>query len=220
MLLWLALGVFAAAALVAGRWLFTRVDSLGRSRSFPVASVVVLAVLGAGMLVPVVRHDRLESRLGEVATELVGAPATVRCQTAGEQFVDAGPEAGYVRYGPDGVPEQATLLKRAQCKYLRSYLGSDKAQPSRGEVIAVHVLSHEARHMAGVTDEVRAECGAMQRDAWAAQLLGATPDQASRLARTYWRVVYPSMRSTYRSPECAAGGELDEHLTGAPWGAG
>ena len=81
----------------------------------------------------------------------------------------------------------------------------------------MHILSHEARHMAGTTVEARAECEAMQRDAWTARLLGATPEQGHRLARAYWRDVYPSLNATYSSPSCVPGGELDERLELAPW---
>lgn len=217
MLVWLGGGSLAAALFVAGRWLVAGPDSIGRRRSFPVVSVVLLALLGAGLLVPVVRHHLLESRLSEAATALVGDSARVRCQTAGQEFVDAGAELGYVRYGPDGVPEQETLIKRAQCRALRSYLASDRESPSRDEVIAVHILSHEARHMAGQKNESAAECEAMQRDAWAARLLGATPEQAHELAHTYWRDVYPQLTDSYRSGTCAPGAELDERLEHAPW---
>ena len=135
----------------------------------------MLVVVGAGLLVPVVRHHRLEQRLAVAASELVGAPVQVHCQTAGQEFVDAGAELGWVRYGPDGVPEHATLIKRAQCGDLSAYLRSDKTAPTLDQVIAVHILSHEARHMAGQTSEGVAECGAVQRDAQTAELLGRRP---------------------------------------------
>jgi hypothetical protein len=216
-LVWTALGAIAAAVVLAVRWLLRGRDSLGRPRAFPVVSVVGLALVGAAMLVPAVRYARLEHRLGSVATTLVGVDVTVDCQGAGQEFVDAGAELGYVRYGPDGVPERETLIKRQQCKALQSYLSSDREQPSRDQVVAVHILSHEARHMAGTTDESVAECEAVQRDALTARLLGATVEQAHALARTYWREVYPRMRDDYRTDECAPGGRLDERLELAPW---
>ena len=217
MLLWLAVAALAGAVLLAGRWTLRPRDGLGRALPFPLLSVTVLALLGAGLLVPVVRHHRLEQRLDAAATALVGQPVVVHCQTAGQELVDAGAELGYVRYGTDGVPERATLIKRAPCAALRSYLSSAKADPTQDEVIAVHVLSHEARHMAGVTAEAVAECQAVQRDALAARLLGATADQATLLARRYWRLDYPRMSDDYRSPDCRPGGPLDERLPDAPW---
>lgn len=217
MLIWFAVGLLASAGVLVGRWLRRRRDALGRAKPFPAVSVLVLVALGVGALVPVIRHHRLETRLESAASALVGAPVTVHCQTAGKQLVDVGQELGYVRYGPDGVPDRATLIKRDQCSDLRDFLGSDKDSPSPDQVVAVHVLSHEARHMAGITDEAVAECGAMQRDARTAQQLGADPVQAQRLARQYWLTVYPRMADDYRSSQCGPGGSLDERLPAAPW---
>lgn len=217
MLLWVALAFLAGAVVVAGRWALHPRDGLRRPRPFPVFSVALLALVGGGLLVPVVRHDHLERRLSAVASELVGKHVVVHCQTAGQEFLDAGAELGYVRYRADGVPEHATLIKRDPCLDLRAYLSSTRDDPSRDEVVAVHVLSHEARHMAGVTAEAVAECQAMQRDAQTARLLGARPDQAALLAVAYWRLVYPQMPDDYRSPDCRAGGPLDERLPDAPW---
>lgn len=219
-LTWCALALLAAALVLAVRWVMRPQDRLGRPRSFPLISVLVLVAIGGGLLVPVVRHHRLQSRLTEVATTLVGSPSVVHCQTAGREMMDLGPELGFVRWGPGGVPEHETLIKRAPCKHLAAYLRGDHAHPSPDEVIAVHVLSHESRHMAGTTDEAVTECEAMQRDAWAATLLGATPEEALALARTYWQTVYPRMPDDYVTGECAPGAPLDEHLTNAPWTTG
>jgi hypothetical protein len=216
-LVWLAASVLAAAVVATVRWWLRRVDSLGRSRPFPLLSVVVLVVAGVGLLVPVARHEQLEDRLSAAATALVGGPVEVRCQTAGQEFVDAGAELGYVRYGADGVPERATLLKRGPCRALARYLRSDREDPSRDEVVAVHVLAHEAMHMSGVTEEARAECLAVQQDARTARLLGASAEDAAGLAGRYWTSVYPRMPERYVSAECRPGGSLDQGSPDAPW---
>jgi hypothetical protein len=219
-LTWVALALLAVALAVAARWALRRRDGLGRERPFPIISVVLLVGLGAGLLVPVIRHHRLEGRLTDVATTLVGAPAVVHCQTAGREMLDLGPELGWVSWGPGGVPEHATLIKRAPCSRLASYLRGDHAHPSADEIIAVHVLSHESRHMAGTTNEAATDCEAMQRDAWTARLLGASPAEALALSRSYWRTVYPRMPEDYVTGECAPGQRLDEHLPDAPWSSG
>jgi hypothetical protein len=209
--------LLASAAALLVRWLLRRYDGLGRPRAAPLVSVLVLAAAGLGLLVPSYRHARLEHRLDAVASALVGVPVNVHCQTVGEEMFDVGAELGYVRADADGRPEHATLIKHGPCRRLADYLGSDHAAPSRDEIIAVHVLSHEARHMAGEMGEARAECAAMQRDARAAQLLGADPAQARALATAYWQGVYPAMNDDYRTGQCVAGGPLDEHLGAGPW---
>jgi hypothetical protein len=216
-LIWLS-----AAALLLGvgltvRWSLTRFDALGRSRSFPTISVVLCLVIGLGSAIPVVRHARTEHRLSAVASAMAGKPVTVHCQTAGEASLDLGPELGYVRFGADGVPEPHTVIKWKPCRDLVAWLGSDREHPTRSQMIAVHVLTHETMHMSGATDEAITECRAMQRDAAMAVRLGAEPSAALALAVRYQREIYPSMPDGYRSSGCVSGGQLDEHLPDSPW---
>jgi hypothetical protein len=214
---WVALALAVAAAVVAARWSTSRVDELGRRRDFPLVSVVLLAVLAVGAATPGVLRARQERRLAGVASDLVGMPVAVRCQAFGSAFVDAGPELGYVRWRADGTPERWTLLKRDACRDLAAYVRAGGRRPSRSQVIAVHILTHEAMHMAGHVDESAAECAAVQRDAHTARLLGAPGGEARALAVSYWRTVYPAMPDGYRSSTCRPGGAMDEHLPDAPW---
>jgi hypothetical protein len=216
-LTWVAIGAVAGALLQAGGWLLRRTDPLGRPRGFPVWSVALLALLAVLATVPVVQAARLEHRLSAVASALVGSSVTVDCQSRGQEMTDLGHELGWVSYDAAGRPEPRTLIKRRPCSALRDYLGSDKDSPSREQVVAVHVLGHEARHMAGQTVEAEAECAAVQRDAVTARLLGATPEQARALATTYWLEIYPQMPDAYWTADCAPGMRLDEHLPDAPW---
>jgi hypothetical protein len=214
---WVALALAGAAAVVAARWYAGRVDELGRRREFPLVSVVLLAVLAVGAATPGMLRARQERRLAGVASELAGRPVAVRCQAFGGAFVDAGVELGYVRWRADGSPEDWTLLKRDACRDLAAYVRAGGRRPSRAQVVAVHVLTHEAMHLAGHTDESVAECAAVQRDARTARLLGAPAGEALALAVAYWRTVYPRMPDGYRSSACRPGGAMDEHLPDAPW---
>jgi hypothetical protein len=216
MLTWLASAALLGAVAAATRWWLRRVDALGRSRPFPVFSVTILVIVGVGLLIPGVRHRALEDRLAAVASALVGVPVVVDCQSAGQQFIDAGAELGYVPYGADGLPERTTLIKRDQCQDLSRYLGSHE-HPSDDQVLAVHVLTHEAMHMSGITDEARAECLAVQQDARTARLLGASPEAAADLASRYWRSFYDRLPQDYRSRDCGPGGALDQASPDAPW---
>jgi hypothetical protein len=215
-LVWVAWALLAAAAAVVLRWALRRVDALGRARPFPVFSVAVLLVLAGAAWVTVYRHDALQRRLSDVASELVGHRVRVDCQTAGQSFVDATGDLGHVPF-QNGRPSGPALVKLEQCTAIRHYLDDHGRAPTPEQVVAVHVLTHEAMHLAGTLDEARAECQAMQRDAWTARLLGASPGDAHALAADYWRTVYPRMPDGYRSGSCAAGTEWDEGGSDAPW---
>jgi hypothetical protein len=209
--------LLAAAMAVVSRWVLRRTDALGRPRRFPAASLVLLVVPAGVLAVPVWRHEQLQHRLGQVASRLSGRRAGVHCQTLGEEFVHAGSELGRVGFDADGQPERTTEITRETCGHLQSYLDHHGVAPTPDQVIAVHVLGHESRHLAGIRDEAQAECQAVQRDAETAQLLGASAASARRLARLYWAVDYPNMPDAYRSGDCAPGGRWDEHLPDAPW---
>ena len=217
MLMWASVALLVTAVGLSVRWARRRVDSIGRPRAFPVISVSLCLVSAVAAAVPVARHAHAEHRLTAVAARLTGTDVEVHCQTAGEATIDLGPELGYVRFGPDGVPEHRTVIKWKPCHQLYGRLGSDAAGVSRDRLIAVHVLAHESMHMAGATDEAVTECRAMQRNADMARRLGADPTVARALAARYWREIYPNMPDAYRSGECAPGGELDEHLPDPPW---
>jgi hypothetical protein len=163
-------------------------------------SVALLLALAVAAAAPGVLRTHQERRLGRAASELAGARVAVRCQSLGGAFVDGGPELGYVRWRADGHPEPWALHR-----------------PSRDQVLAVHVLPHEAMHLSGRLDEAVAECAAVQRDARTARLLGAADADAAGLAVAYWHDLYPLMPDGYRSPDCRPGGDLDEHLADAPW---
>lgn len=214
-------GVSLIALVLAGallaRWWTMRVDTLGRPRDLPVWSVSALVLVAVVAAVPGANRRVEERRLAHAAAVLVGHPVHVRCQTTVAALVDAGAELGYVHFGPDGVPAQETLIKRDQCRLLEEYRSGGLAHPTFDQVVAVHVLTHEAMHMRGALDEAVAECQAVQRDALTAEALHATAEQAAALARQYWRTVYPRMPDAYVTRDCRPDGALDEGLPSAPW---
>ena len=213
---WSACALVAVAAVLAARWWSRRVDVLGRRRPFPAVGVGLCVVLAVACAVPAVRAARLNARLSEAGSALAGRPMDVHCQTLTEASLDADGHLGYVAYGPDGVPGRRAVLDRDQCARIRGWLGRDGA-PTVAEATAVHILAHEAMHVAGETAEAVTECRAVQRDAELAGLLGASPDDALALARRYYREVYPRMGDTYRTADCAAGARLDERRPAPPW---
>lgn len=217
MSLWIALALMITAGVIVLRWFQTRFDTLGRSKPFPSISIGLILVLVVASLTPWVLRTRLENRLAEAAGKITGSEVSVHCQSFGEAFADLGAELGYVKFGPNGVPEKATLIKRDQCHDLSDYLKSEMLYPSQDQIIAVHTLTHEAIHMSGVTSESETECMAVQNDSKMAGLLGAPTKGAQTLALQYWRTIYPRMPDNYKSTECGPGLTLDVGLPGAPW---
>jgi len=201
-LAWLSALCLVGAGFLGARWTLNRYDALGRRRAFPGVAVGALVVVAVVALIPVFVRVRLEARLADAASAIVGSRVSVHCQAFGEAFVDAGQELGYVRFTSDGLPEQKTLIKRQQCRDLRSYL-RDPSEVTRDHVVAVHTLTHEAIHMSGVANEAETECLAVQRNAETAMHLGAAREDAQQLAVYYWENVYPSMPASYRKEGCA-----------------
>jgi hypothetical protein len=198
------------------RWRRTAADVFGRPPPPPwwgAGSLAALCLLTGGLAV---RDHVRESRLSAAASALAGRSVEVRCQSWAGSFTDANVEPGYVRWEADGSPASETTLKADVCRTLAGYLKSP-GRPSEADVVAVHIVTHEAMHMAGLKDEAAAECAAVQRDARTARLLGARPAEAAELAARYWTDVYPRMPDDYRSTECGPGRSLDEALGDGPW---
>ena len=217
MLAWIAvisgLGVIAVAV----RWARTAPNVYGRRPPKPWWAGCSLAALCLASGTVAVRQHLREAKLSEVASAVAGRPVKVNCQGYLGSFFDANVEAGYVHSRPDGRPESSTTLKADVCRSLSRYLRS-AGDPSMDEVFAVHIVTHEAMHMAGLMDEAMAECAAVQRDAQVARLLGASPAQALSLAERYWIEGYPNLPDAYRTADCGPGGRLDERLADGPWG--
>lgn len=187
-----------------------------RTRRFPVLLVLLALVLvPATFLEARWRHH--ERQYTQVARELTGiGDVEVVCQRLGSDLVDVSMLLGYVPYNADGTSGKFAFLRRETCKGLARF----KARPSAAgsaEWMAVHVLSHEAMHLAGEHNEAKAECAAQQRNAITAQLLGASERQARVMSLGYRATGYQRLPDQYRSKECADGGAWDEDLPLPPW---
>ena len=150
-----------------------------------------------------------QARFSEVASRIADRNVSIECQRFSGALVDATSEAGYVAFSANGQPADVGRLERDTCNNLRDWLHSDKSTPTIEQVMAVHVLGHEAYHLAGIRDEAQTECEAMQRLDELAVWLGATPEQGRALAERYHAEVYPHMPSGYRSGDCVEGGTMD-----------
>lgn len=191
MSVWGLLAVVFAAAFVASMVAAAR----GRSTKF-VGALAGSIALACGWVWW--NHVRLESRLADAASSVAGVEVHVDCQEPffGEWFVTRG--AGRVEASDDGTMEDVARLDRNICSAAGSWPDDD----TDDAYIAVHVLTHEAGHVLGETNEAATECWAMQHSAEVAEELGASRQQAERRAQWYYDTVYPRMSSTYRGDGC------------------
>lgn len=200
MLHWIGLALVSAAGVLCFRAVrLRRVNPEARPSWVVPATLLALGLLA---ITPWFLRVRLEGTLAAAASQIAGREVYVRCQSFAAAFVDPTANAGHVAFDMEGRAEAKALIKRDQCRDLARYVRSDKTQPSREEVIAVHVLTHEAVHMSGILDEAETECRAMHLDQRMAKLLGAPSLSARRLAIEYQRDVYPNMPPEYRSESC------------------
>lgn len=185
----------------------------GNRRAIPVAVMCVLVCLLLSFF-----EGRLavrEHRWSAATSKLLGVEVKVHCQRMLAYAFDTSSILGFVPRDPKtGKPAKETWLRRDTCNDLADL---DPARPTDAQVHAVHVLTHEAMHMAGEPNEARTECFAVQRNAAMAVLLGSTPDQAKAMSVRYFDAIHHRLPREYHSRECREGGEWDEGLVTSPW---
>ena len=161
--------------------------------------------------VPVMNEWRFERFLSAKATILAeGYPTDVSCASVFESV--------YKKLGLLGTGDPSTgkiVLHYPTCNNLREYL--DKPwNASEKAITSLHVFTHEAMHVRGELNEAKADCQAIQRDIYAAKLLGISDDiVAEETALAYYNGPYKN--HPYFSVECAKGKVLDEDLSGSIW---
>ena len=167
--------------------------------------IIVFVGTPAGWLVLTQRDlDTVESRLAAVASQIAGRPVEVHCPGAIERLTDISPNAGSVHFGADGQPGNSMELNTPTCLALEN-LSGDQAKVSK----ALHVLVHESWHLAGIKDEAKADCYALQRVEFAALQLGAEPTRAEARARRAYVDRQETAPADYRTYECRNDGALD-----------
>ncbi len=167
-------------------------------------TILLLLTLTAGGFET--RHQWVQAEAARVVRTLSGNPnGTARCQRFSQDLLDLTQSRGFVSFEKGDVAQ----LRRSVCNELAGWLLSGSAAPTSVQATAMHVVVHEAMHVGGDFNEPSAECHAVQLDARAAVLFGATPTDAATLVQLYWTDTYPRMSEGYRSPSCVPGGALD-----------
>lgn len=197
----------------------------------PVRLLALLVAVVVCQAYWVQRETPTEKRLAEIAGSIAAHDVDVTCPSIWNRILDISSSGGTAHYDVDGRGREARLAHQ-HCKTLerigdRGFAGSFDCLRSRSDrcddrvyeaAAAVHVLSHESWHLAGIRDEAVTECYAVQTDALIADRLGATPGQASAIATWAFRTNNDNGTPVYRfSSDCSPGGRLDLDPHTAVW---
>lgn len=168
-------------------------------------------------------RSRVEPRLTRVASALIGDEVEIRCWSQRDwleliEDKEQGTPHDFAGIAGEGGPVD---LAPEACRPLMPVLYT-RWRPGRSDqeaevAYAVGILSHELEHVRGEMEEPVAECWGMQHLAGVARKLGLGRELSRRLARTYWKVIYPDSHPAYRSRECRDGGELDLRPRSSAW---
>jgi hypothetical protein len=170
-----------------------------------------------------VEKSRVEPRLSRVGSALVREKIEVRCWSQKDWRVqiedtDATSEHELAGMAAEGGPVD---LSPDACDPLVEMIYTRTVPVTREQEIAlayaVGILAHELEHVRGEMDEQTAECQGMQRLAGVARKLGVAPAEARRLARVYWKEIYPDPDRGYQTDDCRDGGKLDLRRRTSVW---
>jgi hypothetical protein len=158
-----------------------------------------------------------DRRLSAVASEIARHDVTVRCEGASGEIIGVDGESGRTLFN-EGVPADETFLLEGICERLRTYARDSKRRPGcllpcDGSTMetawSLNALAHESYHLAGIRNEARTECYALQAIDFVARELGADERQAREIAIFSSNELPQQMPAEYASAECRDGGGYD-----------
>ena len=155
-------------------------------------------------------------RLSAIASELARRHVTIRCEGLSGALTGAQGESGRTEF-IDKDPVSVSYLQEGICQTLHAYVRALKTGPhcllpcERPLEVAwsLNTLAHESYHLAGVRNEARTECYALQAIDFVTRRLGASPDQAHALAAFSFDQLPRRLPPEYSSPDCRNGGAYD-----------
>ena len=155
-----------------------------------------------------IRWAAFEGQLADaVRPGMAGAQPEFMCERLMRGAWSSQGHGGHVKWGQNG-PVGPAFLSAGKCEKVKAWQ-RDPSVASLEQVNAVFTVAHEASHLAGIFDEAKAECSAIQRAAETMTSLGATRAEATRQVKMYLALVYPQVPANYRSAECKSGGAMD-----------
>ena len=124
---------------------------------------------------------------------------TLHCQRFSEGFFDPSvAKKGEVLYKNNTV----AVIKYNTCQDLFEWIRSDKLTASKEQILSLGVLVHESIHVGGEYNEAMTECLTMQKLAAVAEELGASPEEAARIAKVYREEIHTLTPAKYQGATC------------------
>lgn len=174
------------------------------------------------------RREENENRLALVASEVALRDVAVSCPGFWTRLVEITPNAGWVNFDEDGLPDDETSLSATTCRGLERVWRGDQSsyaclvgggcdQDTLRAVHGIVTLAHESWHLRGIRDEARTQCFAVQTTEAVALALGVHPVHARLIALRVAADDGAAAKGEYHSPECRSGGEYDLAPQSSRW---
>ena len=176
--------------------------------------ILTLSILAIACAWPAIKTYRLEAFLSEKASIIAERPnIKVKCNSIfGSIFNGQGLDNNL---GTARISQGEIFFENNWCSNFQKYL-SNPEHPSKEELIAMHVFTHEVMHVRGEKNEKKTDCQAIQRNHHVGELLGIDPNTARRNAKKYYNTYYK--QHPYHSKHCVRKGKFDERLDDPIWG--
>ena len=186
----------------------------------------LLAFLPLPVTGGITERSRVEPRLTRVASKLALKPVEIRCWSPRDWKRAVREYEAYSGHRSD-IAGFANGLTRAnlaprQCAALARLMYAGWRPTSLHGLVqaadAVELLAHETEHLLNPdATEQETECHGLQDIRRVARELGANGAYARRLARVYWKDIYPFNEPAYRTFGCENGGPYDLNATSDTW---
>ena len=151
-----------------------------------------------------------ENKIEKAINKAIGRNTIFSCQGLFDSMFN------YQVLGFIEVNKNKIYLTYSTCHFLKSYV-EDPNDVNMSEVMAVHVLTHEAVHASGILNEAKTDCIAFQKNHKMFYALGTSKKKSEALAiKAFEKIPDPRLKDYY-SDECKPGGELDQKYPDAVW---
>lgn len=185
-------------------------DTLVRKNSLNWLMIPLVSLLFLPLGLMELRWSMMEAKLSSVVDDISGRKGgKVHCQRLSEAFFDTKVSvAGHVS---SDNPNTA-VVNYEQCQHIFAWLERGKAEPSREQTHAIHVLTHEAVHVSGEYNESITECTAINRDYLTVKHLGGSEEMGRHIASSYYATIWPDMSKEYILDGCTIDPKFDSIL--------